>query len=150
MRRFPLTAVLVALACAACSKEASKPSPAPVEAASAAPIAETPPPPPPPAAPELVETAAVAAAPSPSPTIQVVKPSSPSPERVVRVVPARERRIHALINNAISRDVTGATEEDAAMWQATRAACKTQACVDRAYAAQETELRKWEGSEAIR
>jgi hypothetical protein len=69
---------------------------------------------------------------------------------VVRVVPARERRIHALINNAISRDVTGETEHAAAMWDARRAACRTQACVDRAYAAQETELRKWEGSEAIR
>ena len=113
MRRFPLTAALVALACVACSKEAAKPPAAPVEAATTAPV---------------------------------VEPHSPSPERVVRVVPARERRIHALINTAISRDVTGATEEDAAMWQATRAACKTQACVDRAYAAQETELRIWEGS----
>ena len=150
MRRFPLTAALVALACVACSKEAAKPPAAPVEAATTAPVVETPAPAPAPAAPELVETAAIKAAPSPSPTIEIVKPHSPSPERVVRVVPARERRIHALINNAISRDVTGATEEDAAMWQATRAACKTQACVDRAYAAQETELRKWEGSEATR
>ncbi|MGH6909294.1 MAG: hypothetical protein ACREE0_20255 [Phenylobacterium sp.] len=148
MRRFPLTAVLIALACAACSKEAATPAPAPVEAANTLPAVETPPPPPP-AAPELVETAAVDAAPSSSSPIQIVKPASPSPERVVRVVPARERRIHALINNAISRDVTGATEEDAAMWQARRAACETQACVDRAYAAQETELRKWEGSEDI-
>jgi hypothetical protein len=77
-------------------------------------------------------------------------PAPPPPERVVRVVPARERRIHALINNAISRDVTGETEHAAAMWESRRAACRTQACVDRAYAAQETELRKWEGSEAIR
>lgn len=148
MRRFPLTAVLAVLACAACSKEAAKPPPAPVEAATPAPIVETPTPAPP-AAPEPVETAAVEAAPPPSPTIQVVKPTTPSPERVVRVVPARERRIHALINNAISRDVTGDTEHAAAMWEAHRAACKTQACVDRAYAAQETELRKWEGSEDI-
>jgi uncharacterized protein len=65
-------------------------------------------------------------------------------------VPAKERRIHALLNNAIARDVTGETEHDAAMWEARRAACRTQACVDRAYAAQETALRKWEGSEAIR
>lgn len=151
MRRFPLTATLVALACAACSKETAKPppAPAPVEAAITAPIVETPTPAPP-VAPEPVATAAVAAAAPPSPTIQIVKPAAPSPERVVRVVPARERRIHALINNAISRDVTGQTEHDAAMWHDLRAACKTQACVDRAYAAQETELRKWEGSEAIR
>jgi hypothetical protein len=85
----------------------------------------------------MPEPAPVAAAPAP-------------PERVVRIVPARERRIHALVNNAVSRDVTGDTEHAAARWQARRAACGTQACVDRAYAAQETELRRWEGSEAIR
>ena len=146
MRRFPLTAALVALACAACSKETAK-APPPVEAPSAALVVETPPPAP--AAPEAVETATAPEA-APAPSASAVTSPAPRPERVVRVVPARERRIHALVNNAISRDVTGATEHDAAMWEARRAACKTQACVDRAYAAQETELRKWEGSEDIR
>jgi len=148
MRRFPLTAaVLVALACAACSKETAKAppataAPAPAEAASAAPVVETPTP-----APAAAAEPALAAEAAP-PSLPVAK--TPPPERVVRVVPGRERRIHALINNAISRDVTGDTEHAAAMWETRRAACKTQACVDRAYAAQETELRKWEGSEAIR
>ena len=148
MRRFPLiAATLVALACAACSKETAKPPP-PAEAAVAPAAAEPPVPPLPPAA-EVATPAEPAVAPMPEPT-PVATPAAPPAERVVRVVPARERRIHALINNAISRDVTGDTEHAAGMWQARRAACKTQACVDRAYAAQETELRKWEGSEAIR
>jgi hypothetical protein len=144
MRRFPLTAAaLVALALAACSKEPAK---QPVEAASAAPVVETPAPPAPPTAEVVEASAAPEAVPAPIPI--ATKPRAP-PERVIKVIPARERRIHALINNAIARDVTGQTEHDAEMWEATRAACKTQACVDRAYAAQETELRKWEGSEAI-
>jgi len=150
MRRFPFAAALVALACAACSKETAKAPPTPpVEAASAAPVVETPAPAPVPATPEVLETAAAPGV-TPPPSPPAARPTPRPAERVVRVVPARERRIHALINNAISRDVTGDTEHAAAMWDATRAACKTQACVDRAYAAQETELRKWEGSEAIR
>ena len=145
MRRFPFVVAVIALACTACSKEASKPPP-PVEAATA----PVPPPPPPPAS-EVATPAEPAAATPPEVTPVVdARPTPPPPERVVRVVPAKERRIHALINNAISRDVTGQTEHDAAMWHDMRAACKTQACVDRAYAAQETELRRWEGSEAIR
>ena len=135
MRRFPLTLLTLSLACAACSKEPAQAPPAPVEVPS---------------------TPVAAAAPvAPSPTSEAVQASPaaaprPRAERVVTYVPAKERRIHALINNAISRDVTGETEHDAAMWEAMRAACRTQACVDRAYAAQETALRKWEGSEAIR
>ncbi len=46
--------------------------------------------------------------------------------------------------------MTGETEQAAATAEARRAACKTQACVDRSYAAQEAALRKWEGAEAIR
>jgi len=147
MRRFPLiVATLVALACAACSKEPAKP---PAEAAVTPAAAEPPAPPPPPAA-EVATPAEPAVAPMLEPTPAAARPATPPPERVVRVVAGKERRIHALLNNAIARDVTGETEHDAGMWEARRAACKTQTCVDRAYAAQETELRKWEGSEAIR
>jgi len=134
MRCFPLIFVAVALACAACSKEAANAPPSPAEAAVA------------PAPEAAVQTTPTTVA-ADEPAIPVARPP---PARVVTYVPARERRIHALINNAIARDVTGETEHDAAMWEARRAACRTQACVDRAYAAQETALRKWEGSEAIR
>jgi hypothetical protein len=147
MHRVPFVAVVIALACTACSKEAAKSPPARVEA-EATPEATAPPAPPPPAS-DVATPAEPTVAPMPEPA-PAAAPAPPPPERVVRVVPARERRIHALINNAISRDVTGHTEDAAAMWESRRAACKTQACVDRAYAAQETELRKWEGSEAIR
>jgi hypothetical protein len=149
MRRFPFAAAAIVLACAACSKESAKAPPTPVEAAST-PVAAAPPPaPPPPTDTATPATPAAAPASEPAP-VAAAAPPSPTPERVVRFVPAKERRIHALVNNAVARDVTGHTEQAAAMWESRRAACKTQACVDRAYAAQESELRKWEGSEAIR
>ena len=147
MRRFQWAAAAIALSCAACSKETPKAPPAPAETATSAPITETRPAPP--AAPEAA-MAATPPAPEPTPVAAPPAPPAPPPQRVMTIVPAKERRIHALLNNAISRDVTGHTEQDAGMWEARRAACKTQACVDRAYAAQETELRRWEGSEAIR
>lgn len=137
-------AAAIALACAACSKETPKAPPAPTETASSAPITETRAP-----IPAAPEAALNATPPAPEPTPAAAPPAQP-PQRVMTLIPAREHRIHALLNNAIARDVTGETEHDAAMWEQRRAACRTQACVDRAYAAQETALRKWEGSDAIR
>lgn len=145
MRRFQWAAAAIALACAACSKETPKAAQAPAETAANAPITETRPAPP--AAPEA---ALAATPPAPEPTPAATPPPAPPPQRVMTIVPAKEHRIHALLNNAISRDVTGQTEHDAGMWAARRATCRTQACVDHAYAAQEAALRRWEGSEAIR
>ena len=147
MRRFPFVVAAIVLACTACSKEAAKPPPTPVAPATAPTAAEPPPPPAPPASEVATAAAEPAVAAPPGPALPtVVTPAARPPERVVRVVPARERRIHALINNAISRDVTGQTEHDAAMWHDMRAAGKTQACVDRAYAAQSTCRRSSPGT----
>ena len=146
MGRFKWTvAAAIALACAACSKETPKAPPAPAESAASAPITETRAPPP--AAPDAT---LAATPPTPEPMPAAAPPPALPPQHVMTIVPAKERRIHALLNNAIARDVTGETEHDAGMWEARRAACRTQTCVDRAYAAQETALRRWEGSEAIR
>jgi len=138
-------AAAIALTCTACSKETAKAPPAPVEAVSAPAIAEAPAPvaapvaAPEPAAP--AEETAVTPAAAPVPTAR--------PERVITVVPAKERRIRGLLANAMARDTTGESEHDAAEAAARRAACRTQACVDRSYAAQEASLRKWVGSEDI-
>ena len=135
-------AAAIALTCMACSKETAKAPPAPVEKASAPAIAEVPAPV---AAPELVAPTAETAATPPAASV-----AAPPPEQVITVVPAKERRIRALLANATARDTTGETEHDADRAAARRAACTTQACVDRSYAAQEATLRKWVGSEDIR
>jgi outer membrane biosynthesis protein TonB len=78
-------------------------------------------------------------------------PAAPAP---VRFSPsdyqAHERRIAALINNALSRDTTGETQHVAEQGHAEREHCTTKACIERSYAAEETWLRKWEGSNDIR
>jgi ABC-type Fe3+-hydroxamate transport system substrate-binding protein len=137
-------AAVIALTCAACSKETPKAPPSPAEASSRPAVAE----PPAPAAAAAPEPAASAPTPEPAPNAAVVPP--PPPQRVVTVVPAKERRIQGLLANAMARDTTGETERTAARAAARRAACATQACVDRSYAAQEASLRKWVGSEEIR
>jgi ABC-type Fe3+-hydroxamate transport system substrate-binding protein len=136
-------AAVIALTCAACSKETPKAPPAPAEAPSSPAVAETPAP-----AAAAPEPAASAPTPEPAPNAAVVPP--PPPQRVVTVMPAKERRIQGLLANAMARDTTGETERAAARAAARRAACATQACVDRSYAAQEASLRKWVGSEEIR
>jgi hypothetical protein len=60
--------------------------------------------------------------------------------------PARERRIAALINNAESRDTLGETQHVAEFGRQERQRCTTKACIERSYAAEETYLRRWEGS----
>jgi len=124
-------AAVIALTCTACSKERAKPPPALV---APAPVV-TP------------EPAALAEETDASPP-QAAAPPAP-PVRVITVVPAKEQRIRSLLANAMARDPTGETEEHAAWAAGQRAACKTQACVDRSYAAQEASLRKWVGSEDI-
>ncbi len=136
MRSGLWAAALIVITCTACSKETAKAPPAPAETASAPAASETQAP--------VAETAPAPAAPS------VAAAAPAPPERVVTVVPARERRIQALLANASARDTTGEVEDDAARAAARRAACRTQACVDRSYAAQEASLRKWVGSEDVR
>ena len=138
-------AAAITLSCAACSKAPTPPPPPPQAEAS-----------PPAAPPAVAEAAAEAATPAsatvaqPTPEPAATPSATPPTPAVQHFVASRERRIRALLNNAIARDVTGETEHAAAMAEARRAACRTQACVNQSYAAQEASLRRWEGSEDIR
>ena len=60
---------------------------------------------------------------------------------------AREQRIEGMLANALARDPTGGVARSAAAARAARGACQTQSCVDRSYAAEEVELRQWQGAD---
>jgi hypothetical protein len=102
-----------------------------------------------PAAPAVAQFRGSPAAP-PRPAVYATAPSAPrqpSAPSVSRSIPAHERRLEALLANARARDTTGETDRAAAAARATRAACPTQACVERSYASQEAALRQWDGAE---
>ena len=141
MRRLQWTAAAaIVLSCAACSKPAPSAAPAAQAPAEAAP------------APLPAQSAPDAGSPTSGTPTQPApsEAAAPPPAPVQHLVASRERRIRALLNNAMARDVTGEVEYEADRAAARRAACRTQACVDQSYAAQEASLRKWEGSDDIR
>jgi hypothetical protein len=135
---------MMAAALAACSPKQQA-------AAPAAPAA--------PAAALVVTTAPAAAqqptaAPDATPASAEAPPAAAAPPpEIVRFspndYPAQERRIDGLIANAISRDTTGETQQDAAEARAQRARCTTKTCIKRSYAAEEAKLRRWEGSSDV-
>lgn len=121
--------------------------------AAAPPVPAAPSPPAAPAAPiEPAPPAEPQAPPAPEPSPAPAAP--PAPPAPVRFSPAdygaQERRIHALINNAESRDTLGETQAIAEQSHAQRQHCTTRACILQSYAAEEAWLRKWEGSSDIR
>jgi hypothetical protein len=130
MRGSALILVAVLATAAACSPKAPAPPAAP-----AAPAA-------PPISKEPTSTAAPA------------EPAAPAPPETVRFSSAdyamHERRVTALINNAESRDTSGETQYVAQQGRAQRQRCATRVCIERSYAAEETHLRKWEGSSDIK
>jgi len=132
------------LALAACSPKASAPPAATAPPPAPLPTASAPAPESPQAAPTTPETTASPAPPNAPAATEPVVHFSPGD------YPAKERRIAALINNAESRDTLGETPRIAAEGRAQRQACRTKACIDHAYAAEETRLRKWEGSGDIK
>jgi len=145
-----MTISVAALAIAACSpKTPPAPPAAPAPNAPPAPAASAPAPESPPAAAVTPETAAsptVAAAAAPA-TVQAAPPPF---HFSAGDYPAKERRIAALINNALSRDGSGETQRLADQASSERRRCATKACVDHSYAAEEARLRKWEGSGDIK
>jgi hypothetical protein len=81
-------------------------------------------------------------------------PSAPPIEAPVRFsrddYSAHEHRLAALIANAETRDTSGETQYRANEGEAERHRCHTHACIERSYAAEESWLRIWEGSEHVR
>jgi len=154
MRRSAL--ILVALtALMACSPKKPPNAPAPSAAIAPAPVATTQ------APPDAQTASAPVPAPAPAPAPAQVSVEGPPirygaapAEAEVRFSPSdyasRERRITALINNAESRDTSGETQYIAQKGRTERQHCASRACIEHAYAAEEAQLRKWEGSGDIR
>jgi hypothetical protein len=136
MRGSALILMTVLATAAACSPKAPAPPPAPVAAV-------TPP------APKEATPAAAPAVPA-----ETAAPAPPAAPEAVRFSPTdygvHERRVTALINNAESRDTTGETQYLAQQARAQRMRCRTKACIEQSYAAEEARLRKWEGASDIK
>jgi len=133
-----------ALAVAACSPKAAAPPAAPAPSAAPAPAASAP-------SPESPQAAAVTPETAAAPAVAEAAAAAPPPFRFSPGdYPAKERRIAALINNALSRDGSGETQYRAEQANNERHHCASKACVDRSYAAEEAQLRKWEGAGDIR
>lgn len=63
--------------------------------------------------------------------------------------PRRERRLNALLENALARDGTDTTQRLAATAKAEREHCASRACVESSYRREEAALQQWDGAEDI-